>query len=154
MNLREVTSPPGRSRPINRASRLRSGPARKGSKAWRLLISRICKNSSATPRLLRAPTSAALTLDAQAGDPRSKGIDWFNYGQFLSKRGASPDLAYACFVRAENLLESNPSPELETARRIRRQTEVAMGRKASTVRENLPHMLSTAASLDAAPPAQ
>lgn len=90
-----------------------------------------------------------LVLDAKIGDPRAEAFDWFNYGQFLRRRGLRDDLAYACFVRAENLLAAGGGEELETVRTARRQVEGRLGKKALTVQKNLPVLLAGATGLRA-----
>ena len=89
-----------------------------------------------------------LTIDARASDPRSEAFDWFNYGQFLRRHGQPQELAYACFLRAEDLLGADPGQELETVKGIREQAESQLGRRASDVRKDLPTLLAKAASLE------
>ena len=88
-----------------------------------------------------------LTLDAKSGDAQTEGIDWFNYGQFLRRHGLPDDLAYACLLRAENLLSPSGGTELETVRTMRHQVEVRLGKKAATAQKDLPALLSRARSL-------
>jgi tetratricopeptide (TPR) repeat protein len=90
-----------------------------------------------------------LVLDAKIGDPHAEAFDWFNYGQFLRRRGLRDDLAYACFVRAESLLAAGGGEELETVRTARRQVESRLGKKVLTVQKNLPVLLAGATSLPA-----
>ncbi len=56
-------------------------------------------------------------------------------------------LAYACFLHAEDLLKSTPSEELETVKRIRKDSQAKLGAKASDARNNLPALLSQATSV-------
>jgi tetratricopeptide (TPR) repeat protein len=74
-----------------------------------------------------------LLLDAKNGDPQSEGVDWFNYGQFLRRRGLPDELAYACLLRAEDLLASANAegPTLETVLTARKQVESRLGKKAA-----------------------
>ena len=65
----------------------------------------------------------ALALDQAAGDHASEGIDWFNYGQFLRRRGAEPRLIVACLLRAEDLLSAAPDERLQTVREVREAVE-------------------------------
>ena len=58
----------------------------------------------------------ALALDEGGGDPANEGSDWFNYGQFLKKRGAEPRLVAACFLKAEQLLARTSDSRLQTVR--------------------------------------
>ena len=90
-----------------------------------------------------------LVLDAKIGDPHAEAFDWFNYGQFLRRRGLGDDLAYACFVRAESLLAPGGGEELETVRNARRQVESRLGKKILAVQKNLPLLLAGATSLPA-----
>jgi tetratricopeptide (TPR) repeat protein len=61
----------------------------------------------------------ALTLAAAAGDRAAVAIDWFNYGQFLRRRGAEPRLVIASLLRAEALLAPIHDDRLETVREVR-----------------------------------
>jgi tetratricopeptide (TPR) repeat protein len=90
-----------------------------------------------------------LSLDDKSGDAQTEGIDWFNYGQFLRRHGLPDDLAYACLLRAENLLALSGGSELETVRQMRRQVEGRLGSKAATAQKNLPALLALADSLPA-----
>ena len=58
----------------------------------------------------------ALALDEGTVDPASAGADWFNYGQFLKKRGLEPRLVAACFIKAEQLLATTSDSRVETVR--------------------------------------
>jgi tetratricopeptide (TPR) repeat protein len=89
----------------------------------------------------------ALGLDAKAGDPRSAASDWFNYGQFLRRHNLPEELAYACFLHAENLLEGAGGSDLETVKTIRRPIESRLGRKAAAWQKNLPALLARATAL-------
>lgn len=88
-----------------------------------------------------------LALDQVLADRKAEAFDWFNYGQFLRRRGQSKELSFACFLQAENLLESAPGQELETARKVREQTEGSLGGKALVVRKDLAGFLAKAMSL-------
>ncbi|MFY9532273.1 MAG: tetratricopeptide repeat protein [Candidatus Acidiferrales bacterium] len=88
-----------------------------------------------------------LALDPKTEDSGSEGADWFDYGQFLRRQGQPEELAYACFVRAEDLLTSTPGDELETVRRIRRDAETKLGRKSADARKNLRGLLQQAVAL-------
>jgi tetratricopeptide (TPR) repeat protein len=93
----------------------------------------------------------ALAADASSGDPRSEAFDWFNYGQFLRRHEQSDELAYACFVRAEDLLSSVGGTDLETVQTAQRQMASHMGNKAESVRKHLPEFLARASGLTLAP---
>jgi len=89
----------------------------------------------------------ALALDGEANDPRGEAIDWFNYGQFLLRHGQSSELAYACFARAEELLKTTGSPELETVQSARHKLQVQLGKAAPRSQSKLSNLLAGASSL-------
>jgi tetratricopeptide (TPR) repeat protein len=92
----------------------------------------------------------SLALDTKAGDPLAEGFDWFNYGQFLRRHQLPKDLAYACFLRAENLLASANPAQLETVQAARRQLESEMGKKSpAEAQKDLPALLARATNLSA-----
>jgi tetratricopeptide (TPR) repeat protein len=104
----------------------------------------------------RSDTAAAarsyqrsLSLDAKVGDARSEGFDWFNYGQFLRRHQAPDDLAYACFLRAENLLAAADPAESRTVQTARRQLAGQLGKKAPAAQKDLPALLARATNLPA-----
>jgi tetratricopeptide (TPR) repeat protein len=90
-----------------------------------------------------------LLLDTKNGDPQSEGVDWFNYGQFLRRRGLGDELAFACFLRAEDLLASAKSggPELETVLTARKEMESRLGKKAAAARRDRTALLARAVNL-------
>jgi tetratricopeptide (TPR) repeat protein len=65
----------------------------------------------------------ALALDQANRDRASEAIDWFNYGQFLRRRGAEPHLVIACLLKAETLLEGITDDRRQTVRDIREAVE-------------------------------
>jgi tetratricopeptide (TPR) repeat protein len=89
----------------------------------------------------------ALALEIESGDTQGEAFDWFNYGQFLRRRGVPEKLAYACFLRAEALLAPSPGPELETVRKTLSETQAHLGREAASVRNHLGAVLAEAATL-------
>jgi len=89
----------------------------------------------------------AITLDERSGDTNAEAVDWFNYGQLLSRSKVPPRFAYACFVRAEQLLSSSPGPQLDTVAKTRRESEAHLGSEAGSVRKNLDATLAQAKSL-------
>ncbi len=89
----------------------------------------------------------ALQLDQQAGDARAEAIDWLNYGQFLRRQKQPETLAFACFLKAEELLRSSPGAELSAIARERQAAETRLGKQAATVRNHLPQFLAQASSL-------
>jgi tetratricopeptide (TPR) repeat protein len=90
-----------------------------------------------------------LALDAKASDPRGEAVDWFNYGQFLRRHGLPDDLAYACFLRAQDLLVNGNAPELSAVQTARQEIESRLGKKAGTSQKNLPSLLASASALPA-----
>jgi tetratricopeptide (TPR) repeat protein len=90
-----------------------------------------------------------LSLDANLEDPRSQAFDWFNYGQFLRRRGVDLELAYACYLRAEILLAGKGGENQQTVETARHEVEMMLGNKAAAVQKNLPEMLAHAQNLPA-----
>ncbi len=90
-----------------------------------------------------------LALDAKIGDAHGEALDWFNYGQFLRRHGIEDDLAYACLLHAEQLLATTGGPELETAKKMRREVESRLGSKAGASQKELPELLARAGELPA-----
>jgi len=90
-----------------------------------------------------------LSLDAKAADPRSEAFDWFNYAQFLRRHGLPDELAYACLLRAENLLSDGGGggQEVTTVRAALREMDGRLGKKAPAARKDLPLLLSRATNL-------
>lgn len=88
-----------------------------------------------------------LAIAAAGSDAHSTGIDWFNYGQFLWRHAENLRLAYACFLRAEELLRISPDKDLDTVQNARRQAEARLGREAAAVRGNLEAVLNEAEAL-------
>lgn len=95
----------------------------------------------------------SLALDEKAGDPRSAAADWFNYGQFLRGHHQPADLAYACFLKAEDLLTpagvSDRGADLETVRATRIQFEGMLQGRAAADHKNLSALLARALNLPA-----
>ena len=91
-----------------------------------------------------------LQLDAKANDPRGEAIDWFSYGQFLQRHQQPNELAYACMLRAEELLKKTNSPELATVQKARHELESRLGAGARLSQTKLPQLLATAGSLPTA----
>ena len=86
----------------------------------------------------------ALTIDAATKDAQGAGPDWFNYGRFLERRGLPARLAFACFLKSEELLGSTPGAELDTVTTARQRAETGLGDEAADVRRDLPSVLSEA----------
>ena len=91
----------------------------------------------------------AIALDEQLKDPRAQAVDWFNYGQFLALHSLPGRLAYASYLRAEQLLAPTPGEELNTVESARRKTEAQLGADALAVKKNLDAVLAQAKSLPA-----
>ena len=93
----------------------------------------------------------ALAVDARYNDPPSVAADWAEYGQFLLRHGQSPRLAFACILRAEELLKDKPGPERDAVARLRAQLESAIGiASAAAVRKDRDAVLSQAADISPA----
>ncbi|HEV1993951.1 MAG TPA: hypothetical protein VGR03_06455 [Candidatus Acidoferrum sp.] len=78
----------------------------------------------------------ALAIDASLSDPVSAGSDWFNYGQFLRRQHQPERLVFACFLRAEELVNTTPGAELTTIAQARAESEARLGREAAAVRRS------------------
>ena len=78
----------------------------------------------------------ALALDATVSDPPNVAADWFNYGQFLRRHGQPAELPYACFLKAQALLQDAPGPQLDTVRQALKEMEAGMGAQAAAVRRH------------------
>ena len=96
----------------------------------------------------------ALKLDEQTGDAKASAIDWLNYGQFLQRQKQPETLAFACFLKAEDLLRGSPGSDLSAVIKQREATEASLGKQAAAVRAKLPQFLSEATSLSSFPPAK
>lgn len=88
-----------------------------------------------------------LALDAKVGDPHAEALDWFNYGQFLRRRGLPDDLAYACTLHAEKMLAGSGGAELQTVKSVRAELEKHLGSKANASEHDLPALLARATEL-------
>lgn len=89
----------------------------------------------------------SLALDEKAADPRTSASDWFNYGQFLRGRHQPSDLAYACFLKAEDLLTPVGGPDYETVHNTRIEFENMLQGRAAADRKNLATLLQRATTL-------
>jgi tetratricopeptide (TPR) repeat protein len=57
----------------------------------------------------------ALKLGSQLDDPQITASDLYSYGLFLRDSGLSPELAYACLLKSQSLLQnSEASPEFKS----------------------------------------
>ena len=86
----------------------------------------------------------ALAIDAATEDAQGEGLDWFNYGRLLERRGLPARLAFACFLKSEELLGSTPGAELDTVTTARQRAETSLSDEAADVRRDLPSVLSEA----------
>ena len=105
------------------------------------------QDKSGAPKAALRSYQRSLALDAQAGDPKSGAIDWFNYGQFLRRHAVAEELPYACFLHVEQLLAGTSGAENETVRTARRELESRLGRKSAAVEKSLPEYLARASSV-------
>jgi tetratricopeptide (TPR) repeat protein len=78
----------------------------------------------------------ALALDKDAGDTKIEGADWFNYGQFLLATAANRRLAFACFLKAEQLMKGTQGAEREAVAKAILESESALASDAAKVRRN------------------
>jgi tetratricopeptide (TPR) repeat protein len=78
----------------------------------------------------------ALAIDASLSDAVSTGSDWFNYGQFLRRQHQPERLVFACFLLAEELVNTAPGAELTTIAQARAESEALLGREAAAVRRS------------------
>jgi Tfp pilus assembly protein PilF len=90
-----------------------------------------------------------LALDANSADARAEAFDWFNYGQFLRRRGVSLELAYACYLRAEILLAGKGGENVQTVETARHEVELTLGKRALAAQKNLPELTTRATTLPA-----
>jgi hypothetical protein len=74
-------------------------------------------------------------------------VDWLNYGQFLQRQKQPEPLVFACYLKAEDLLSTNPGDALSTVVKVREEAESRLGGKAAQVRANLSRLLSEALAL-------
>jgi tetratricopeptide (TPR) repeat protein len=90
-----------------------------------------------------------LDLDAKTGDAPSVASDWFNYAEFLQRHRKPDDLAYACMLRAEGLLEddSKSAPELKTIQAARQALATKLGKSAEKAEKNRASLVLSATSL-------
>jgi tetratricopeptide (TPR) repeat protein len=78
----------------------------------------------------------ALVIDGSLPDVVSAGSDWFNYGQFLRRQHQLERFVFACFLRAEGLVNTKPSTELSAITQARAESEARLGREAAVVRRS------------------
>lgn len=90
----------------------------------------------------------ALMIDETQGDPRTAGIDWYNYGQFLHRHNQPEKLIFACFYRAQDLMSTNPGDELNTIAKALRASKERLGPSAHRLPAQISKLLSQALSLE------
>jgi tetratricopeptide (TPR) repeat protein len=86
----------------------------------------------------------ALQLDKEAGDSKTEGADWFNFGQFLLADFHNKRLAYACFLKAEQLLKDAEGPEREAVTKALRQSGTELAAEVAAIRRQSDTLLSEA----------
>lgn len=79
----------------------------------------------------------ALAVEATLPDRQAEGIDWFNYGAFLSESGAAPELSYAACLKSEQLIGTSSEELAKPVRALKEKLEKKLGPKAAEVRGNL-----------------
>ena len=89
----------------------------------------------------------ALMVDETEGEPRTAGIDWYDYGQFLRRHQQPVRLVYACFYRAQDLLSTTPGKELDAAASELKTAEAQLGQAAHGLNSQISRLLSEALSL-------
>jgi tetratricopeptide (TPR) repeat protein len=120
------------------------GDAKLESLAWAHLAE--VQEASGDASAATASHQRTLVLDSKSGDKLAEAVDWFNYGQFLRRKGASAELAFACVLQAEDLLKPTGGEQYETVLKVRQQLEQQIGSKSATVRKNLPAYLAQAST--------
>jgi Tfp pilus assembly protein PilF len=89
----------------------------------------------------------ALAIDDSLSDPRNAASDWVNYGQFLRRRHQPERLVFACFLHAEDLLNTTPGDELSTVVQARKESEAKLGSGAASARREYETLFKVALSL-------
>jgi hypothetical protein len=121
----------------------KAGDIKLESLAWAHLAELQEASSDATAV---ASYQRSLLLDQKSGDTLAEAADWFNYGQFLRRSKASAELAFACVLRAEDLLRPTGGEQYETVSKVRQQLQQQMGSRSATVRKKLAAYLLQASS--------
>jgi Tfp pilus assembly protein PilF len=89
----------------------------------------------------------ALQLDAGLSDARGAASDWFNYAQFLQRRGQPERYVFACLLHAENALQNSPGEEFTVVSQARKDSEARLGQNAAAVRRKLEETVMQALGL-------
>jgi tetratricopeptide (TPR) repeat protein len=89
----------------------------------------------------------ALIIDETEGDPKTAATDWYNYGQFLRRHNQPEQLVFACFFRAQDLMSTNPGPELNAIAAAVNASQSRLGSGANQLPARLSKLLSQALSL-------
>ncbi|MFZ0639963.1 MAG: tetratricopeptide repeat protein [Candidatus Acidiferrales bacterium] len=122
----------------------KAGDSKLESLAWAHLAELQEANSDATAAA--GSYQRSLLLDQKSGDTTAEAADWFNYGQFLRRSKESAELAFACVLRAEDLLRSTGGEQYQTVSKVRQQLEQQIGSRSATVRKKLSAYLLQASS--------
>jgi tetratricopeptide (TPR) repeat protein len=88
-----------------------------------------------------------LTLNLGSIDAKVAGIVWFGFGETLRRSGHPRRVVFACFLKAEELLQSSPDAQLNAVINSRREAEASLGVEASAVRGNLETILAETLAL-------
>jgi tetratricopeptide (TPR) repeat protein len=89
----------------------------------------------------------AILVDETLGDPRAAASDWYNYGQFLRSHNQPERLVFACFFRAQDLMNTNPGKELTAIAAAVTASQQRLGPDARALPAQLSRLLSQALSL-------
>ncbi|MGC1107077.1 MAG: tetratricopeptide repeat protein [Candidatus Acidiferrales bacterium] len=122
----------------------KAGDSKLESLAWAHLAE--LQEATSDAEAATASYQRSLLLDAKSGDTLAEAADWFNYGQFLRRSKASVELAFACLLRAEDLLRPSGGEQYQTVSRVRRQLEQQIGNRSAMVRKKLSTYLLQASS--------
>lgn len=89
----------------------------------------------------------ALKIDRSMNDPASEAADWQAYAAFLNSHGHDKKVAYACLVRAENLLHGSAGTLLPASLELQTELEPALGSERKHIRSNPGPLLEQALQL-------
>jgi tetratricopeptide (TPR) repeat protein len=92
----------------------------------------------------------ALQLDAALSDPHSPVSDWFNYAQFLRKRGEPERYVLACLLKAEAASQAKgvSADEVSAVKQALEESEQRIGKAAASVRQQSDAIAAEALKLD------
>ncbi len=89
----------------------------------------------------------ALKLDKEIGDTKTEGMNWYNYGQFLFASSTEKQLAMACLLKAEELLQSTQEVERDTVMKAIEDRKLSSQKEFATSKQNLQILSAKALSL-------